>query len=149
VIVPLDRGSVRLEPGHEIDLIDQFGTLLKAALLASWALGHFAVVALSLDTSLAGALAHLDAPIVLRRVVGLGTLAATLTVLLDLTAQALDRLQLPRPVQVVFGGVGANSLGQTGQTRQLLLPDLPGFCGRQTEHRPPERLLRVSGAVKT
>jgi hypothetical protein len=66
----------------------------------------------------------------------------------DLTAQALDGLQLPGPVHVVLAGVGANSLGQTGQTRQLLVADLLGVWGWQTAHRPPERLLCVGGAVK-
>jgi hypothetical protein len=72
-----------------------------------------------------------------------------LTVVVDLNAQALDRLQLPPPVHVVLAGVGANSLGQTVQTRQLLLPDLFGVCGRQPTQRPPERPLRVGGPVKT
>jgi hypothetical protein len=60
-----------VEPGHDLRLVSRFGTLLMSALLTSFGLGHFAVVALSGDASLVYALTHLDAPIVLRRVVGL------------------------------------------------------------------------------
>jgi hypothetical protein len=66
-----------------------------------------------------------------------------------MTAHPLDRLQLPGPVHVVLAGISANSLGQTVQTRQLLVSDLLGVCGGQTTHCPPERPLSVDGAVKT
>jgi hypothetical protein len=66
-----------------------------------------------------------------------------------MTPHALYRLQLAGPVHVVFAGVGAHSLGQTVQTRQLLVSDLLGVCGRETTHRSPERLLSVRGADKT
>ena len=78
-----------------------------------------------------------------------GALRLALTVLVDMTAHTLDRLQLPGPVHVILAGIGAHSLGQTVQTRQLLVPDLLGICGRQSAHRPQERLLSVRGAVKT
>jgi hypothetical protein len=54
-----------MEPGHHLGLVDRFGAFLLSALLASFGLGGFPVVALSLDTSLVGALAsptHVNLP---------------------------------------------------------------------------------------
>jgi hypothetical protein len=138
-----------VEPGHDLRLVDRFGTVLVSALLASFALGNFAVVALSGDASLVCAVTHLESDRAPPSRWPRGVLPLTLTIVVDMTAHALDRLQLPRPVHVVLAGIGANSLGQTVQTRQLLVSDLLGVCRRQTTHRPPERLLSVSGAFKT
>ena len=41
-----------VEPGHHVDFVDRFGTLLVSGLLASFALGRLAVVALSGDAPL-------------------------------------------------------------------------------------------------
>ena len=61
-----------VEAGHDLRLVNRLGTLRMSTLLASFALGHFAVAALSSDASLVCALSHLDAPIVVRRVFGPG-----------------------------------------------------------------------------
>src|SRR5262249_47920560 len=73
----------------------------------------------------------------------------TSTVVVDLNAHAVDRLQLPRPVHVRLAGIGANSLGQSVQARHLLVSDLLGVSGRQAAQRPQESLLGVGGAVKS
>jgi RNA polymerase sigma factor (sigma-70 family) len=65
------------------------------------------------------------------------------------TAQALDGPQLSGPVDVIFAGVSANPLGQTLETRQLLVSDLLGVRSGQATHCSSERLLSVGGPVKT
>ena len=88
-----------VEPGHDLGLVDRFGALLVSALLASFALGRLAVVALSGDASLVCAVTHLDVPSVVPPTTW------------PRATMAVDGLGLPRLLfgYAVFGGGEAHS----------------------------------------